>query len=71
MEEENANSVDAQQQSAKKILIDDSSVSQLRKVLQEVHVNQRVESATIKFNKDEEASPDIRIDGSMYGGKKT
>ena len=39
MEEENANSVDAQQQSAKKILIDDSSVSQLRKVLQEVHVN--------------------------------
>ena len=50
MDEENIGSAKAvQQQFAKKILADDSSVNQLKKVLKEVHINQRVESATIKF----------------------
>ena len=35
-------------------------------MLQEVHVNQRVESATLKFNEEQENRPEISIDGITY-----
>ena len=55
---------------AKKIVADDSAVSQLRKALQSLHINQRVVSATITFKELDAArqrfEPAVSIDSVPY-----
>ena len=53
------------QQIGRRINSEDSAVSQLRKALQSLHMNQRVVSATITFD-DNAQTPTVSIDGVPY-----
>ena len=52
-------------QIGKKVVSEDSAVSQLKKALQAMHMNQRVSSVVIKFI-DRKDEPTISIDGILY-----